>query len=142
MNIKQALKAKNKLVAEIKELSMLLHNNNSMEESATRRFDVNKLVEQIQETAKDLVSLKARIHRGNVSVFEKIFMMAELKGQVKELKKLSTEEGKISSRYSGTVETKSVVLTALDVRNMIKDLESQIEKIQDELDVHNATTTI
>lgn len=142
MNIKQALKAKNKLVAEIKELNMLLQQNNSMEESATRRFDVKELVENIKQTSEELITLKAKIHRANVSVFEKIFTMAELKGRVKELKKLSTEEGKISSRYSGTVETKSVVLTALDVRNMVKDLESQIEKIQDELDVHNATTTI
>ena len=47
MNIKQALKAKNKLVAEIKELNTLLQNNNSVEESAIRRFDVNELVKQM-----------------------------------------------------------------------------------------------
>jgi hypothetical protein len=142
MNIKQALKAKNKLVAEIKELHTLLQNNNSVEESTVRRFNVNRLVEQIQQDSKELVALKAKIHRANAPVFEKIFTMAELKGQVKELRKLSTEEGKVSARYSGTVETKSVILTALDVRNMIKGLESQIESIQDELDVHNATTNI
>ena len=142
MNIKQALKAKNKLVAEIKELHMLLQNNNSVEESTVRRFNVNGLVEQIQQASKELVALKAKIHKANVPVFEKIFTMAELKGQVKELRKLSTEEGKVSARYSGIVETKSVVLTALDVRNMIKGLESEIESIQDELDVHNATTNI
>lgn len=142
MNIKQALKAKNKLVAEIKELNMLLHNNNSVEESTVRRFDILELVKQIEEASYELVALKAKIHRANTPVFEKIFTMAELKGRVKELKKLSTEEGKISSRYSGIVETKSVVLTALDVRSMVKDLESKIETIQDELDVHNATTSI
>ena len=142
MNIKQALKAKNKLVAEIKELNTLLQNNNSVEESAIRRFDVNELVKQIEQASVELVTLKANIHRANTPVFEKIFTMAELKGRVKELRKLSTEEGKISSRYSGTVETKSVILTALDIRSMVKGLESKIENIQDELDVHNATTNI
>lgn len=142
MNIKQALKAKNKLVAEIKELNMLLHNNNSVEESTVRRFDILELVKQIEEASYELVALKAKIHRANTPVFEKIFTMAELKGRVKELKKLSTEEGKVAARYSGIVETKSVVLTALDVRSMVKQLESMIETIQDELDVHNATTNI
>ena len=142
MNIKQGLKAKNKLTAELKELTKLLHDNNSVEESTTRRFDVLELVTQIQETSRELVNLKAKIHRANAPMFEKIFALAELKGQIKDLRKMSTEEGRVSSRYSSVVEVKTVVLTSLDVRSMVKKLESEIETIQDELDLFNATTSI
>ena len=142
MNIKQALKAKNKLVAEIKELNEIVKNNNSMEEGNPRRFDVKETLNKVQVLTDQLVSLKARIHRANAPVFEEIFAMAELKGQIKELKKLPTDEGKVVERYGSGVSIKEVAINAAEVRSMVKDLEARIESIQDTLDVHNATTTI
>ena len=142
MNIKQALKAKNKLVAEIKELNGIVKNHNSIEAGNPRRFDVANSLEKVHELTNQLVSLKARIHRANAPVFEDIFAMAELKGQIKELKKLPVEEGKVNERYGSIVSVKEVAINAAEVREMIKDREARIELIQDKLDVHNANTIV
>ena len=42
MNVKQALKAKNKLVAELKECYRILQTQNSIEEGNPRRYSVKK----------------------------------------------------------------------------------------------------
>ena len=142
MNVKQALKAKNKLVAEIKECYRILQTQNSIEEGNPRRYSVKKKLEDIAELTDELVQLKARLHRANAPVYDKIFALAELKGMIKELKKVPTDEGKSSDRYSSIPSVKEVELNVTDIDNSISILETQIEELQNELDVHNATTNI
>jgi hypothetical protein len=86
--------------------------------------------------------LKTQIHRANAPVYDKIFALAELKGMIKELKKVPTDEGKSSDRYSSIPSVKEVELNVTDIDNSISILETQIEELQNELDVHNATTNI
>jgi hypothetical protein len=68
--------------------------------------------------------------------------MAELKGRIKELKKISTDEGKHEGRYGSPASEKEVEINIAQVDVFVEMLEAQIEEIQSELDVHNATTTI
>ena len=68
--------------------------------------------------------------------------MAELKGLVKELKKVPTDEGKQDSRYGSVVSVKEVELTIVDVQNKVDILTIKIEELQNELDIHNANTSI
>lgn len=142
MNVKQALKQKNKLVAELKEQFGILQKYNSIEEGNPRRYSMADTLDKIRTISVQLVELKAKIHRANQPVYEKIFELAEFKGMIKELKKVSTEEGKVNERYGSIVSVKQVELNVVDVENIIKNLEKSIEQLQDELDVHNATTQI
>jgi chaperonin cofactor prefoldin len=75
-------------------------------------------------------------------VYDKIFALAELKGMIKELKKVPTDEGKQTERYGSVASVKEVELNVTDIDNSISILETQIEELQNELDVHNATTNI
>jgi hypothetical protein len=75
-------------------------------------------------------------------VYDKIFALAELKGMIKELKKIPTDEGKQTERYGSVQSIKEVELNVTDIDNSISILETQIEELQNELDVHNATTNI
>jgi hypothetical protein len=75
-------------------------------------------------------------------VYDKIFALAELKGMIKELKKVPTDEGKQTERYGSVQSIKEVELNVTDIDNSISILETQIEELQNELDVHNATTNI
>jgi hypothetical protein len=142
MTVKQALKAKNKLVTNIKECYAVIQTQNSIEEGNPRRYSVKEKIAEVIKYTNELVEIKRQIHTANQPVFEKIFLMAELKGMVKELKKMSTDEGKITERYGSIQSVKEVELSITDRELLVKDLESQIEKIQDELDIHNATTNI
>jgi hypothetical protein len=142
MNVKQALKAKNKLVADLKAQYEILKKYNSIEEGNPRRYSMKDTLDKIHQLSNELVELKAQIHKANQPVYQKIFALAELKGMIKELRKVPTEEGKSSDRYSSVISVKVVELDVVTIDDIVKTLEAKIEQLQDELDVHNATTQI
>ena len=142
MNVKQALKAKNKLVGEIKECYRILQTQNSIEEGNPRRYSVKKKLEDIAELTDELVQLKTRLHRANSSVYDKIFQMAEIKGIIKELKKMDVSEGKQTERYGSVVSVKEVEMNVIERDAIIKQYEEHVEKLQNELDIHNSNTNI
>ena len=142
MTIKQALKAKNKLVAEIKEQYKIAKEYNSIEVGNKRRFGIKSALDKADALSRELVALKAKLHAANAGVYDKIFEMSELKSQIKELRAIPTTEGKVSSRYGSAVEIKEVEIDALELAKMIKGIEARIEVLQDELDTHNASVMI
>jgi hypothetical protein len=143
MNIKQALKLKNKLVKENAEYFSRVSSYNSVEEGMTRPYNPTEMLAMFNEGVKQLVDLKTRIHRANAPVYDKIFKLAELKSMVTKLRSLSCTEGK-SSR--GWRESEPIMMVSeigvLQRDDMVKALEAQIEEIQDELDTHNSITQI
>ena len=142
MNVKQALKQKNKLVTELKAQYQILQKFNSIEEGNPRRYSMVDVLAKIESLSNELVELKARIHKVNQPVYNQIFLLAELKGQIKELKKVPTDEGKQTERYGSVQSIKEVQLNIVDIENFVGELQDRIEELQNELDIHNATTNI
>jgi predicted nucleic acid-binding Zn-ribbon protein len=142
MNVKQALKVKNKLVTDLKANFEILKKYNSIEEGNPRRYSMEETLDKITTLSNELVELKAQIHRANAPVYDKIFALAELKGLVKELKKVPTDEGKQTERYGSVVSVKEVELNIVDIQKKVDILTVKIEELQNELDIHNANTTI
>lgn len=143
MNIKQALKRKNKLVTLIVEEFSKASSYNSIEEGNARPYSATEAIQKWQEYSDELVSLKSRIHRANAPMYEKIFMLSELKSQVKHLKSLNCNQGKERNRWN---ENEPIIrhaeINTVERDTMVKELESRIENIQDELDSFNALTEI
>ncbi len=79
MNIKQALKEKNKLIKEISENTKLMQEYNSIEDGNERPYNISELFLNIVDATRELSQLKAKIHRANGPVLEDIFLMAEMK---------------------------------------------------------------
>ena len=142
MNVKQALKAKNKLVTELKAQFEILKKYNSIEEGNPRRYSMANTLEKIHTLSNELVELKAQIHKANQPVYDKIFAWAELKGMIKELKKVPTEEGKINERYGSVVSVKEVELNIVEIEAIVSKLQDRVEALQNELDIHNSNTQI
>ena len=142
MNVKQALKQKNKLVTELKAQYQILQKFNSIEEGNPRRYIMVDVLAKIESLSNELVELKARIHRVNQPVYNQIFLLAELKGRIKELKKVPTDEGKQTERYGSVQSIKVVELNIVDIENRVGELQDRIEELQNELDIHNANTII
>jgi len=142
MNVKQALKVKNKLVTELKAQYQILQKYNSIEEGNPRRYSMVDSFAKIQSLSSELVELKARIHTANQPVYQQIFELAELKGFVKELKKVPTDEGKQTERYGSVQSVKVVELNIVDIENRVGELQDKIEELQNELDIHNSNTQI
>jgi hypothetical protein len=144
MNIKQALKEKNKLVKSIGENTKLMQDYNSIELGNNRPYSTNELRNQIMKDRAELSQLKAKIHIANTPVLEDIFYMAELKSMVQSLKKMDCTEGK-SNKDRYRMESELVLtseISLLERNETIKDIESIIEDIQDKLDVFNSNTEI
>lgn len=144
MNIKQALKEKNKLVKRIGENTKLMQDYNTVEVGNQRPYSSTELKEQIMKDRVELSELKAKIHIANTPVLEDIFYMAELKSMIQSLKKMDCTEGK-SNRDRYRLESEMILTSEISIvgRNQtINDLEETIEKIQDRLDVFNANTEI
>lgn len=142
MNVSQALKQKNKLIVEIKKQYQIAQKFNSQEEGNVRRYSVQNALDKAAELTMELTDLKTKIHLANAPVYDKIFRMAELKNRIKELKRIPTEEGKTESRFSSVASVKEVEINIAQLDEMVQFLESRIEEIQAELDIHNATTQI
>lgn len=146
MTIKQALKHKNKLAQKINEAWQKVYSYNSYEFGEARPYDVKEQLAEYFKLSNELISLKDKIHQANRPVYYKIFELSELKSQVSKIKNLDCQEGKVQDRYSrmaGEVPiVKSAAISIVEKDKMVAQLEEQIEKIQEELDTHNATTTI
>jgi hypothetical protein len=144
MKVKQALKLKNKLVQELNDLMAKLHQNNSVIEGNLRDYSTKTLLAEIYSKVDELTVLKTRIHRANTPVYDKIFLLAELKSVVKNLKSLDCTNGIATDYYSRndskTIKTSEI--TSVERDNEVKFLISRIDEIQDELDEFNATVEI
>jgi hypothetical protein len=142
MNVKQALKVKNKLVTDLKAQYQILQRYNSIEEGNPRRYSMEDTLAKIETLQIELVGLKTQIHRANAPVYDKIFQLAELKGLVKELMKVPTDEGKQTERYGSVQSIKEVELNIVEIGEIVETLQIKIEAVQNELDIHNSNTNI
>lgn len=142
MTVKQGLKRKNKIVSELNSLYSKINEYNSMEESAPRRYSVEELIEKTDKLTEELIELKTKIHRANTPVYDKIFRLSELKSRAKKLSMMDVEEGVSTNRWSDSSVKKVVEINVVERDNMVKELEEEIDTLQDELDVWNVETEI
>ncbi len=144
MNIKQALKEKNKLAKKMKDLITRTEKYNSMDNGAVRSYQPDVALNQAIDTMESLISLKTSVHLANAAVYEKIFRMAEYKSFVTQLKGLSCTEGTVVFSRYGETSTRymTTIITEVQRDEMIEKYESSIDQLQSELDAHNATAHI
>ena len=145
MTIKQALKKKNLLVKEIQDLHVRVATYNSVEVGNVRPYSAKECMEQINQKSNELVELKTNIHKANGPVYKYIFRLSELKSTIARIKNLDCNEGVVNDYYSSKRETptiKSSEISIVERDNMVKDMETAIESIQDVLDNHNQNTNI
>jgi len=143
MKVKQALKYKKKLAAKMNQEFVKVNMYNSVEEGTTRVYDVKEAMENWIKMGQELVELKTKIHLANAPVYGKIFRMSELKSQLSNLKQLDCVDGKHFDRYGrGEAVVKTAEINILGRDQIVSAIEEEIEKLQEELDEHNATTSI
>ena len=143
MKVKQALKYKKKLATKMNQEFVRVNMYNSVEEGATRVYDVKASMQNWLKMIDELVELKTKIHLANVPVYGKIFRMSELKSQLSNLKQLDCVDGKHFDRYGrGEAVVKTAEISVLERDQMVLKIEEEIERLQEELDEHNATTSI
>ena len=145
MNIKKALKEKNRLVKEILDLHTRVATYNSVEVGNVRPYSAKESMELLNQKSNELVELKTKIHTANGPIYKHIFRLSELKSTIARIKNLDCNEGIVQDYYSRNRETPAVKETEISIverDEMVKHMEGQIEEIQDILDYHNQITEI
>ena len=143
MTIKQALKEKNRLIKAIDDELKKVYLYNSIDEGNTRPYSTVDSLSNIMILEEGLIDIKTKIHKANVEVYDKIFRLSELKSLAKRLSQIDWTEGKVSDRYGRqepSIKTSEISVVDRDVR--VKMIEEEIERIQEELDTHNAIKSI
>ena len=143
MTIKLALKEKNRLIKAIDDEFKKVYSYNSIDEGNTRPYSTVTALENIMTLEEGLIDIKTKIHRANMGVYNKIFRLSELKSLAKRLTQINCDEGKVTDRYSRTEPSvKTAEVSVVDRDSRVKMIEEEIELLQEELDTHNATTSI
>lgn len=143
MKLSKALKEKKKLTKKIGVLAMRLRDVNSYDEKTTPAYDPAAVYAEYLDTIEKLVALKAAIHVANQPIMAKLFKMAETKGLIAILKSLPIREGKEKVMYAGA--EPSVYKCFLNAKKRDEEVqvfEDLLETLQEEVEEHNATTTI
>lgn len=143
MNIKQALKRKNKLTQLINEEFLKAARYNVVEEGNPRPYSATESIAKWQDLSNELVELKTKIHKANEPVYKLIFTLSELKNQIKHLRSLDCTSGVSHNRWDSEKPiVKHSEINIVERDSMVKSLEERIESIQDELDKWNHNTSI
>jgi len=143
MKVKQALKYKKKLASKMNQEFSKVQMYNSVEEGSIRVYDVVESMRNWLTMSEELVELKTKLHLANAPVYGKIFRMSELKSQLSNLRQLDCVDGKHFDRYGrGEAVVKTAEISVLEKDQMVSKIEEEIERLQEELDEHNATTSI
>ena len=143
MKVKQALKYKKKLASKMNQEFSKVQMYNSVEEGSARVYDVVESMRNWLTMSEELVELKTKLHLANAPVYGKIFRMSELKSQLSNLKQLDCVDGKHFDRYGrGEAIVKTAKISVLEKDQMVLKIEEEIERLQEELDEYNATTSI
>ena len=143
MKVKQALKYKKKLASKMNQEFSKVQMYNSVEEGSIRVYDVVESMKNWLTMSEELVELKTKLHLANAPVYGKIFRMSELKSQLSNLRQLDCVDGKHFDRYGrGEAVVKTAEISVLEKDQMVSKIEEEIERLQEELDEHNATTSI
>ena len=146
MKLAKALKVKNKLAGEISQAQKLIEAANVVEGSNARPHDVRKIYSDMVFNQEMLAELKGRISAANVPIARRIFMMSELKGRIAFLRGMSTKDGEfmVEGRYGTDTKFREyrAELTAAWVEEQVRAMSAEIERLQDEIEEHNALTEV
>lgn len=134
MNLKKALKEKNKLKGKITETYERIRRYNIAEEGIARPYDPKQLLNDLFANIDEMVALKTKIQSANIQVFDKIFRLSELKNIAGKLKYMPCEIERIE-HVSGKFSTASISTNKRDA--IIENIQKKIEQIQEELDEFN-----
>ena len=142
MTLNRALKLKARKTKELNGLWSTISRVNSYTEGSPVRYDVNELLAEAIVLQGEVVDLKTRIHLANAPVYGVIFELAALKVQRAKLNDVDTKEGINELGYRGDTTIYVAQVTDDVVAGMVKELDNEVDRLQDQLDSFNATTHI
>lgn len=148
VTLAKALKLKNRQVQKVRDLTSRIKATNRYLATTVPDFEASTLYEELRTETERLWKLKAAINGANTPIQPLIYELAELKGLVTFLKGLGDYQGISTNHFYSTqvvVGQAPVINVQISPAKALEEvgaLEARIDEIQDQLDSHNARTTI
>jgi hypothetical protein len=155
VTLSHALKHKNRLAGEVARLREIVQRENSRKQSQPARADVRVAFDESVTRSRELAAFKGSIAAANAGVtgldrgiYGKLNLQAELRGLIAFVKALNTKEGEEVERVGFLSRDEAVrtvfvaVITREEVDRLTVAYQTEIERLQDEIDEFNATTRI
>ena len=150
ITLARALKIKNKLAGEIKDLknkmmskNVILVGKNTNLEMVINKYNVHDMYKELKDKKSKLNNLKIIINDANREIIHNIFAISELKDTLKFISSLDTREGLVSRGYIDNETQEYFSQIDDNERDIIKkELQNQIDVIQEEIDKYNFNTEI
>ena len=145
MKLAKALKLKNKKLSDYRDALKKAIAYNSHDERATVHYDSKEELDKAFSLLNDYIAFKTAIHLSTNPIRALIFELGELKSLLSSLSSMSTQEGPYRSGYSssaGEDTVKVCKINELEKEEMLNNIKTQIDEIQDEIDLFNATTDL
>ena len=148
ITLAKALKCKNRLVERIRKVDGDIQQCNSRPAGAEKPVDVRALYGLRRDLFNKLVELKCKIMFANGPIWQQIFTLSETKATITFLQGVTTTHGKNFATFGRYAPSATEVfdyeadLKKTEVDQIIRELETKIDVLQDEIDQHNYATKI
>jgi hypothetical protein len=146
LTLAKALSVKNRLAGRLAQARSNIETYNSVlagqrDDYGKATVDVRAEYARYRKLQDGLIVVKAAIQRANLPIHEDILQLRELKSVVEMLSGLDTKNG-TEPGYNGVEFRYSAVILKPEVLTIIRELEAQIDAIQDKINEFNSSTRI
>ncbi len=146
VTLAKALSIKNRLAGRLAQTRLNIETYNSVlvgqrDEEDKAAVDVRAEYERALTLQEGLVAVKTAIQRANTVVYDDVLRLGERKALIQMLNCLNTKHGS-EPGFNGVEYRYSATITKPEVLEMVRRLESEIDKLQDKLNQYNASTTV
>lgn len=136
ISLSKALKLKNRLAGRLSKTTSTIQTYNSQYQGRAD-VDVFSLDKLRGELVQSLIALKTEIFRANSGIHKLIVELGEKKSEIEFLNSLNTRDGAEPSYNNQNIVYVAAITKAV-VDKRVKQLEKEIDAVQDEIDVYNA----
>ncbi len=138
LSLSKALKVKNRLAGRLSKVNQTIAAYNCTVEGRRGEVDVKALDTERSELVAALVDLKTAIFEANKGIYRSIILIGEKKGEIEFLNGLNTKHGSEPHGYQAQVVNYVSVIQKAEVDKRVKQLEKEIDTLQDDIDKYNA----
>ncbi len=140
MNLRKALKEKNKVAGNLNQLFHRMRENNITEDGQSRPYNSKEVLREINQEIDQLIELKVKLQLANTPILNDIYRVAELKVLIRQLRYMECND---SRKISSGIITYHIATIKADERDqLIKSLEEEIEAIHERIDAFNFRTSL
>lgn len=151
LSIAQALKEKNRISGRIAKLQAQVYNSNKYTDKKVPDVYADKLLIKLQEEWAHLVDVKMRLSKANIGISDKLVSLTEAKAELQfwnsfrnagQQIEVEDDHEYVGNQYVKVQKNAYHTITSAQVLENQDRVQSLIEKLQDEIDVYNGTTSI